>query len=169
MIKYLHDSTPMGQSPAPSADRRAAGAAQSEVLGPAHKWAGHLPQTSATLLSILYRIAAGSTDLSLNEWSLRAMCELWASVNNKVLITYLGEDAGRLLITACVGFRIIGSTQVVSVLERGADELARKRASTERLVCIRNIEKKLRDTTDPVDQLLLKYARNCRPLRVVRI
>ncbi len=136
-----------------------------DVVKVGGKWAGHLPQTSATLFSILYRIAAEATNLSQSEWSLCAMCELWASVNNKALITYLGEDADRLLVTACVSFRIIGSTQVVGILERATGELTRGVRLTERHERIRHLEKKLGDTTDPVDQLLLKYARNCRPLR----
>ena len=121
-------------------------------------WRGHLPITSAVLLSILNRAAAGQMQFSRVERLFYLACEFWAAVNARELEAHLDPDAADPLHNARLAFSAIGAERIVRGL-RQADIPGGARTKRGRRQRIAATEDELLRIPEPVDLLIAQFAR----------
>jgi hypothetical protein len=121
-------------------------------------WRGHLPITSAVLLSILNRAAAGQMQFSRVERVFYLASEFWAAVNARELAAHLDPDAADPLHGARLAFSAIGAERIVHGL-RQADIPGRARAKRRGRQCIAATEDALLRIPESVDLLIAQFAR----------
>jgi hypothetical protein len=122
------------------------------------QWNGHALVTRTKLLGTLERAAAGSDDFSISERALYTACEFWAAVESRGLQDYLGTDAGHQLRYASIVYTAIGAHDVALALEQALAALADVGSEQLRLQCIRELQSRLLQSADPIDNLIARFA-----------
>jgi hypothetical protein len=121
-------------------------------------WEGHQPATSERLLDVMTTATSGSAKVSRSEKALFTACEFWASARNRNLLGQLSDDAITQLRAAEASFTVIGLTQVASVLRCARIDLTETDPPPALRGVVENIEKRLEDSDEPVDQALAEFA-----------
>jgi hypothetical protein len=122
-------------------------------------WRGHPPATSAVLLELFERAAAGAIHFSLAERVLATACEFWAAAKNRTLSVHLGDTAIDKLQAAEVSFAAIGLVNIVPILLLGRIDLTRPNPPVSLHIVAGRIEDALSRTAEPVDELIAEFAR----------
>ena len=127
---------------------------------PLDAWRGHLQVTYHRLLPILTRAALGDIEFSRAERILYTVCEFWSAIAARTLVSHLGSQAVDNLQVAATAFSEIGAMNVVDSLNAALEDLpnATQQQFRERLSAL---EGELHNTTDAVDQLIARFAKNC--------
>jgi hypothetical protein len=121
-------------------------------------WEGHQPATSERLLDVMTTATSGSAKVSRSEKALFTACEFWASARNRNLLGQLSDDAITQLRAAEASFTVIGLTQVASVLRCARIDLTETDPPPALRGVVENIERRLEDSDEPVDQALAEFA-----------
>ncbi len=119
----------------------------------------HGPTVAIALSRIIDRATSGHSELRRDERLLYTVAEFWAAVRAKELASHLKADPTSRLFAAGVAFVEMGAPHVGDRLRHA---LHRIRASpvSERKVrnVVRNLERDLSATADPVEELLTQFA-----------
>jgi len=114
------------------------------------------------LLSILLRAAAGDRDFTRDERILYTVCEFWAAVQARSIVTHLGPRVGENLRNAAAAFSAIGARHAGSLLNAAHHELATAPPTERLLRDLAALESDFSKTLDPVDRLIAGYANDLR-------
>jgi hypothetical protein len=110
------------------------------------------------LLVILERAATGDGEFSVDERVLYMACEFWAAVCNQTLPAHLHSDIAQELRRMAIIYGTLGASDLASCLTAGAEFWRRKRPPIARRKYLHNLQKKLLDTSDAVDNLIERFA-----------
>lgn len=109
-------------------------------------------------MSILSRAALGASHFTVAERGLFVACEFWAAVKARTLSSHLGANALEQLQIAATTFKAIGAADFAYQLDCTLGELPYLGGDEQRRQCIAVLESCLLLTTDPVDELLARFA-----------
>jgi hypothetical protein len=128
--------------------------------GPARRqrWPGHLPVTRACLTMILERVVLGDAEFTLGERALVTSCEFWALTMAGELHSHTDARALRMIRYAGMVFDSIGVVGVASVLKAAHPDLIGTQSQLRRRKRLKMLEAELWQTTEPVDELLARFA-----------
>ena len=121
-------------------------------------WSGHAAVTRQRLLVILERAASGAEEFSVSERALFTACEFWAAVESRTLKNFLGRDAAEQLRYAAVVYEAIGANDVAQAVEETLESLLLAGTENRRLQCIAQLQERLHSSTDPLDDLIARFA-----------
>jgi predicted RecB family endonuclease len=114
--------------------------------------------TSACLLPILRSAVLGDREFSRSERIFYTVCEFRAAIAARALASHLGSDVLDTLQDAVIAFSEIGARGVADTLNRAVSDIAMADTRLERQQRLGTLESELNQTTDPVDQLIARYA-----------
>ena len=122
-------------------------------------WRGHFPITNFVLHALLNkRAATDAAGFSRAEAVLLAACEFWAAVATHELALYLAPQPVPRLLLAFEAFSEIGAVRVASALRVVLGDRPEAQSSTWLRQQARDLEARLLDTEDAVDQLIAQFA-----------
>ncbi len=122
-------------------------------------WRGHFPITNFVLRALLKKqAAADGAGFSRAEAVLFAACRFWAAAATRELAAYLAPEPVPVLLVAFEAFSELGAVRVASALRVAlADRPEAPSAAWLRLQAV-DLETRLLDTEDAVDQLIAQFA-----------
>jgi hypothetical protein len=122
------------------------------------QWGGHCAVTRWRLLTILERAAGGLQDFSVAERALHMACEFWAAVESQTLQAFLGPTPAKQLRYFAIIYSAIGATEVAREVEAVAEALRLAGTSSRCAVDIAHLQERLRNTIDPLNDLIARFA-----------
>jgi hypothetical protein len=122
-------------------------------------WRGHFPITNFVLHALLKKRAAGdAADFTRAESVLLTACQFWAAVATHELAPYVAPQPVPRLLLAFEAFSEIGAVRIASALRVLLAERPEVRSSTWLRQRACDLEARLLDTEDAVDQLIAQFA-----------
>jgi hypothetical protein len=122
-------------------------------------WRGHFPITNFVLHALLKkRAAVDAAGFSRAETVLLVACQFWAAVGTHRLEDYLAAEPEQTLLLAFEAFSEIGAVRVASALRVVLGDRPEAQSSTWLEQQAVDLEARLLDTEDAVDQLIAQFA-----------
>jgi hypothetical protein len=122
-------------------------------------WCGHFPITSFVLQALLKKEArVDAADFSKAEGILLTACRFWAAVAKRELAEYLESTPVSRLRVASEAFSEIGAVRVASALRVSIADFPPVLSAKSQLQHASELEARLLDTDESVDQLIAQFA-----------
>lgn len=122
-------------------------------------WCGHFPITSFVLQALLKKEAqVDAAEFSRAEGVLLRACQFWAAVAKRELAEYLDSTSVSRLGVAFQAFSEIGAVRVASALRVSIADFPRVPSPEWLLQHASELEARLLDTDESVDQLIAQFA-----------
>jgi hypothetical protein len=121
-------------------------------------WRGHFPIINLVLHALLKKRAADVDGFSRAEAVLLTACQFWAAAATHELAPYLAPEPVQRLLLAFEAFSEIGAVRVASALRVVLGDRPEAQSSTWLRQQARDLEARLLDTEDSVDQLIAQFA-----------
>jgi hypothetical protein len=121
-------------------------------------WRGHFPIINFVLHALLKKRAADAAGFSRAEAVLLTACQFWAAAATHELAPYLAPEPVPRLLLAFEAFSEIGAVRVASALRIVLGDRPEAQSSAWLQQQARDLEARLLDTEDAVDQLIAQFA-----------